>query len=249
MTVLVIGATGTIGREVVGRLLASGREARALTRDIARARHVLGDGVELVEGDLASTSVLADALNGIEGVILTHGGDSDPEGIYYGAAKALVDALAGRSIPVALMSSINVTRGSGAYANLMNWKRRGERILRASGAPLTIIRPGWFGSNEPRAILQQGDVQEYGSVAIEHVAQALIAGLEHPGYTVELFSGPGAPVADWGSAFGALRMDVPRALDGFADPATLPEASEPEPVRTALTRARALDRRDRRPST
>lgn len=67
MTVLVIGATGTIGREVVSHLLASGREVRALTRDAARARHVLGDGVELVEGDLTSPAALADALNGIEG--------------------------------------------------------------------------------------------------------------------------------------------------------------------------------------
>lgn len=144
------------------------------------------------------------------------------------------------------MSSINVTRGSGAYANLMNWKRRGERILRASGLPLTIIRPGWFGSNEPRAILQQGDSQEYGPVAVQHVATALIAGLEYPGHTVELFSGPGAPVADWGSAFGAQHKDAPRALDGAGDPANLPEASEPEYVRTALVRARGLDHGEHR---
>lgn len=113
--------------------------------------------------------------------------------------------------------------------NLMNWKRRGGRILRASGLPLTIIRPGWFGSNEPRAILQQGDSQEYGPVAVQHVATAaLIAGLEYPGHTVELFSGPGAPVTDWGSAFGAQHKDAPRALDGAGDPANLPEASEPK---------------------
>lgn len=136
------------------------------------------------------------------------------------------------------MSSINVTRGAGAYADLMHWKRRGERVLRASGLPLTVIRPGWFGSAEPHATLRQGDTVEYGPVAVEHVAQALIAGLENPGYTAELFSGPGAPTTDWAASFGALHADEPRALDGARDPANLPEACEPERVRADLARAR-----------
>ncbi|QLQ16382.1 MAG: SDR family oxidoreductase [Micropruina sp.] len=239
MTLLVLGATGTIGREVVAQLLSGGRGVRALTRNAARARRLLGADVQVVEGDLTSSAALAGALEGVEGIVLTHGGDSDPERIYYGAAKALVDALGERSIPVALMSSINVTRGSGSYANLMNWKRRGERILRASGVPLTVIRPGWFGSTEPRAALQQGDTVSYGPVTNAQVAQALIAGLDNPGYTAELFSGPGAPVTDWTAAFGALDADQPRALDGARDPASLPETSEPERVRADLATARA----------
>lgn len=244
MTILVLGATGTIGREVVAELIRAGRPVRALSRSASRARRTLGDVVQIVEGDLTSPTALAGALDGVDGVILTHGGDSDPERVYYGAAKALVDALSeGPAVPVALMSSINVTHASGAYANLLNWKRRGERILRASGLPLTVIRPGWFGGNAgQRAILRQGDTVEYGPVANHHVAQALIAGLDNPGYTAEVFTEPGAPLTEWTAAFRALDADQPRALDGAGDPAGLPEASEPERVRADLAQARTRAR-------
>lgn len=245
MTVLVLGATGTIGREVVAGLIAAGTPVRAFTRDSAAAHRLLPAVVEIVEGDLTSTADLTHALDGVSGVICTHGGDSNPERVYYGGVRALVAALAaaGRTgeVPVALMSSINVTRGSGAYANLMNWKRRGERLLRASGVPLTVIRPGWFGqshSDEQRPALHQGDTIEYGSVATAHVAEALIAALANPGYTAELFSEPGSPPRDWAAAYAALTPDEPRGLDGPHDPADLPEDSEPAGVRADLARVR-----------
>lgn len=244
MTTLLIGATGTIGREVASQLVASGRPVRALTRNASRAQRVLGPDVDVIVGDITNPNDIAAAVDGVDAVILTHGGDSDPQRIYYGAVKALVTALSDESgkIPIALMSSINVTRGAGAYATLMNWKRRGERLLRASGAPLTVIRPGWFGRANPGdgPVLRQGDAIEYGPVAVEHVAQALIAGLDIPGYTVELFSQADAPQDDWASAFGAMRRDGGRSFDGAGDESTLPEEYEPKEVRDDLTWARSL---------
>ena len=48
------------------------------------------------------------------------------------------------------MTSINITTTiSGPYAALMSWKRRSERLVRASGAPYTIVRPGWLDTGEP----------------------------------------------------------------------------------------------------
>ncbi|MEV5545904.1 NAD(P)H-binding protein [Streptomyces sp. NPDC052309] len=71
--ILVTGATGTVGRQVVAELLARGHAVRALTRDAARA--VLPDGVEIVEGDLTEPDSLAPAFEGVTGLhLITFGG-------------------------------------------------------------------------------------------------------------------------------------------------------------------------------
>ncbi|WP_248963665.1 SDR family oxidoreductase [Sphaerisporangium perillae] len=63
MTVLVTGATGTVGRHVVRHLLRAGEKVRALTRDPAKAD--LPEGVEVVAGDLTDMGTLAQAFDGV----------------------------------------------------------------------------------------------------------------------------------------------------------------------------------------
>ncbi|MFF8093139.1 SDR family oxidoreductase [Streptomyces sp. NPDC016675] len=67
-TILVTGATGTVGRQVVAELLARGHAVRALTRDPARA--VLPEGAEVVRGDLTEPDSLVPALAGVTGLHL-----------------------------------------------------------------------------------------------------------------------------------------------------------------------------------
>jgi uncharacterized protein YbjT (DUF2867 family) len=76
--ILVTGATGTLGRRIVERLVAGGARVRALTRNPAGAD--LPDGVEVVHGDLTDPATLAPALNGVTAMhLLTTGGaDSAP---------------------------------------------------------------------------------------------------------------------------------------------------------------------------
>ncbi|MFF7865730.1 NAD(P)H-binding protein [Streptomyces qaidamensis] len=71
--ILVTGATGTVGRQVVAELLDRGHEVRALTRDAAKASFPAG--VEVVEGDLTEPDGLAAALEGVTGLhLITFGG-------------------------------------------------------------------------------------------------------------------------------------------------------------------------------
>lgn len=71
--VLVTGATGTVGRQVVAELLARGHAVRALTRDPARA--ALPAEVEVVQGDLTEPDSLVPALEGVTGLhLITFGG-------------------------------------------------------------------------------------------------------------------------------------------------------------------------------
>jgi uncharacterized protein YbjT (DUF2867 family) len=66
MTILVTGATGTVGRLVVDELLQVGQQVRALTRNPGKAG--LPEGVEVVAGDLADPATLAGAFDGVTGV-------------------------------------------------------------------------------------------------------------------------------------------------------------------------------------
>ena len=70
MRVVVSGATGTIGRELISALLARGEEVVALSRDAARARRTLGDEVEAYAWpDPMAEPPPADALAGADAVV------------------------------------------------------------------------------------------------------------------------------------------------------------------------------------
>ncbi|MCT7354236.1 NAD(P)H-binding protein [Streptomyces sp. 15-116A] len=72
--ILVTGATGTVGRQVVAELLARGHAVRALTRDAARADGFPA-GVEVVQGDLTDPDSLSHVLDGVTGLhLITFGG-------------------------------------------------------------------------------------------------------------------------------------------------------------------------------
>ncbi|MEU9331543.1 NAD(P)H-binding protein [Streptomyces sp. NPDC048290] len=72
-TVLVTGATGTVGRHLVARLLATGHPVRALTRDPATAE--LPPGVEVAAGNLGVTATLPAAFAGVGAAHLISFGD------------------------------------------------------------------------------------------------------------------------------------------------------------------------------
>jgi uncharacterized protein YbjT (DUF2867 family) len=77
MTVLVTGATGTVGRLLVHHLLEAGQQVRALTRNPAAA--ALPDGVEVVAGDVTDAATLAPAFDGVTAAhLITFGGRYRP---------------------------------------------------------------------------------------------------------------------------------------------------------------------------
>ena len=245
--VLLIGGTGSIGRLVASHLLELGDSVRVLTRDPSRAARSAGAAVEVVTGDLTNAAGLVAAFEDVQAVVMTHDaqyGSGDYERIDYGAVPALLAALEGRKVRVALMSSIGVTSTGGSSRDLLNWKRRGERLLRASGLPYTIVRPGWFDAGsrtERRVELRQGDRTEHGPVRRDHVAQTLAHALHTPtalSRTVEVFSTTGPPTTEWASAFAGTDPDVTGSLDGIYDRRGLPLDREPERVRTDLHRWR-----------
>jgi uncharacterized protein YbjT (DUF2867 family) len=79
MTILVAGATGGVGKRVVQQLLAENYPVRALVRDAARGRAILGEDVELFEADLTLAETLKPAMMaGVRAVICCTGTKVQP---------------------------------------------------------------------------------------------------------------------------------------------------------------------------
>ena len=95
MTILVAGATGGVGKRVTKKLLERGDRVRALVRDAATARDILGESVELFEADITIPETLKpEMMRGVEAVICCTGtkvqpveGDTPTREKYYQGVK------------------------------------------------------------------------------------------------------------------------------------------------------------------
>ena len=251
LKVLVVGATGSIGRLAVEEALRQGHAVRALVRDLGRARGLPAE-VERVVGDLTQVESVRRAVDGVDAIVFTHGGDGGgkaaAEAVDYGGVRTVLEALDGREVRIALMTSIGVTHREGAYnraTQVHDWKRRGERLVRASGLPYTIVRPGWFDYNardQHRLVFLQGDTRHAGDpsdgvVARQQIAQVLVHSLTLEAArckTVELVAERGPAPSDLAPLFEGAHADRLGDLDAVRDAHNMPLASEPARVRDAL---------------
>ncbi len=255
--VLIVGATGSVGRFAVTEARNQGYRVRALVRPATCA--CFGSDVDVVRGDLTSMDDMRRALEGIDGIVFTHGSNGGPtltENVDYGAVRNALKALDGRKVRIAPMTSIGVTHMDTSYnrsTQAHDWKRRSERLVRASGNDYTIVRPGWF-DMEPdgahRLEFQQGDRgpalgPQDGAVSRQQIAQTLVTALGCESAnrkTLELVDIPGPAQSDAQLApmFAALKSDM--GLDGVDDLPNFPESAQPKRVKEELAHTESMNR-------
>lgn len=259
MTVLVIGATGSIGSLVVEEALRRGYSVRAFVRSAEKARR-LPAKAEAAIGDLTRLNTLEAAVKDIDAIVFTHGSDGagrvGSETVDYGGVRNVLAALGSRKARIALMTAIGVTNRTGSYnrsTESHDWKRRAERLVRASGCPYTIVRPGWFDYNkadEHKLVFLQGDTRQAGNssdgvIARRQIAEVLVGSLtaEHAlRKTFELVATKGPAQEDLDAVFAALDPDSKDGLDGVRDIPNQPLEDEPQRVKDDLHALSAKNR-------
>ncbi|GJE71106.1 NmrA/HSCARG family protein [Methylorubrum podarium] len=141
MTILVTGATGTVGRNVVDQLLTRGADVRALVRDTAKAN--LPAGVATVQGDLLDIDAVRGALSGVSTLFLLNAVVPDEFTqaliVLNAAREAGIERIVYLSVIHADVS-VNVPHFAGKFGV--------ERMIERMGMAATILRPAYFMQND-----------------------------------------------------------------------------------------------------
>lgn len=138
--ILIIGATGRIGRQVAAQLAASGMFVRAMTRNPATL--ALARGIDVVQGDLTQTETLDRCLEGIHTVFL----------VWVAPGSAVAPALEriaryARRI-VFLSAPLKTPHPFFQQPNpIRNLHAKIEALIEASDVEWTFLRPGMLASN------------------------------------------------------------------------------------------------------
>ena len=143
--ILVVGASGTLGRVLVPALVARGEQVRVLTRDPSR---ISADGVEVVVADFRDTPAVEQAMNGCDIVVLAAHGLVGPRGISPGTIDRDANIAAIRRASAAGVRHIVLVSAHGASAqhplSLHRAKFAAECALKECGLTWTIVRPTPF---------------------------------------------------------------------------------------------------------
>ncbi|HEX8048040.1 SDR family oxidoreductase [Rhizobium sp.] len=131
--ILVLGATGNVGRPLVAALLAKGEKVKAASR--------AGKPIEGAEGvafDYADPSTFGPAFDGVDrAYVLLAGGYADSKELL----TPVIEAAAARKIKVVFQSVFGVDADDAIPY------RQVELTLEKSGTPYVILRPNWFSDN------------------------------------------------------------------------------------------------------
>jgi uncharacterized protein YbjT (DUF2867 family) len=146
---LVVGATGQLGRAIVWRLSEDGVPVRALVRPTSNMTVLLGSGAEFVRGDLRDAESLRNACRGCDAVITTATSvrsGFDLERIDREGNLNLIEAAKRESVGHFVFTSTIGADATDAPRIFRNKRFIEERLI-ASGLHYTILRPAGFMEN------------------------------------------------------------------------------------------------------
>lgn len=200
--ILVLGATGTVGRPLVAGLLARGEAVRAASRG--------GQSVGDIEGivfDFANPDTIAPAFDSVDRVyVLLPAGYTAVQDLLL----PIVAEAAKRDVKIVFQSA------TGADADDSNPYRQVELAIEKSGSPFVILRPNWFSDNF-HSFWKQG--LDHGSIALpagksrtsfidaRDIANSAIAALASHAFDGKAFNLNGPEALDYTEA-AAILSDV-----------------------------------------
>ncbi len=161
-TILVLGATGGVGQILVAKLIAQNYQIIAIVRNMEKAQKLFGDSpnIRIFSGDIRQQKSLEKSLENqqIDATISCLGttafpstrwwGGNNPENIDYLGNQNLINIMPPNLKRFILVSSVGVEHSEEFPYKILNlfgvldYKFKAENILKSSGLPYTIIRPG-----------------------------------------------------------------------------------------------------------
>ena len=164
MNILIVGATGTLGRQVARRALDEGYKVRCLVRSPKKAAFLKEWGAELAPGNLCQPQSLQSALEGVDAVIDAATAKATDnlsmKQVDWDGKVALIQAAKAAGVKRYIFFSI---LDAEKYSNvpLMEIKRCTELFLSEAGMNYTILRLSGF---------MQGLIGQYGIPILENQA-------------------------------------------------------------------------------
>ena len=136
--ILVLGASGLLGRPVARQLQEDGFQVRGLSRNPEKAGEMFGESLEMVAGDARERESLRSALDGCTGVHISLPTEAERIAAVHIAHLA----------PETQLERISYISGStvfekNSWFSMVETKLRAEEAIRDSGVPYTIFCPTW----------------------------------------------------------------------------------------------------------
>lgn len=223
MTILVVGATGQTGRQIVQKLRPA-ESPRILARSRDKARQELGGDPEVFEGDVLRADSLGPALAGVTAVFCATGtrtgfGGNGAQQVDYEGTVNLIDRARAAGVErFILVSSLCVSRllhPLNLFGGVLFWKKRAEEHLIRSGLAFTIVRPGGLrdGAGGAEIVISPADTLFEGNIDRADVARVCVEAYQTPESSdkiIEIVSGPGAAQPSLASLFAQLPTTRPR---------------------------------------
>jgi uncharacterized protein YbjT (DUF2867 family) len=143
-TILVTGATGTVGSEVVNQLsnIKSDFKIKAAVRSVENAKKVKGDGIEVIQADYNKPETLRETLRDIDRLFIVP--PESPNAIEQ--ASNVIDEVKKSEIKhVVKLSALGADVES--IVSSLRLHRQTEKIIEEAGIPFTFLRPAEFMQN------------------------------------------------------------------------------------------------------
>lgn len=197
MRLLIVGATGGLGRATVAEAVRRGHDVSALVRDPAAAD--LPEPVLKVHGDVLDPASLEAAVTGRDAVICVLGTPSPrrPSTLLGDGTGNLVAAMKSAGVRqlvcVTLLGTAESKRNASPFyrhvilrvlAPMLPDKENQERVVRESGLEWVLVRPPRFtgGQGRPPRVIRAGEKGRVGHVSRQQLARILVDAAERPDY-------------------------------------------------------------------
>jgi len=189
--ILVAGGTGRTGRIIVEKLRQQGFTTHVLVRDIDSGKALLGEGVIFHQTDVRNLQTLEGVMQNIDALISAVGsqtpvGKNCPKRVdFQGVANLLNTAKMHRVQRFILISSLAVTRPNhplNCFGKVLDWKLKGEEVVRNSGLNYVILRPGGLKDTPGgtgQLVFDQDD-NILGTISREDIAEICVKALVIP---------------------------------------------------------------------